>query len=122
MYKKIMIVFLIFLTFTNLKVVAQDHRQYFQIVGDSNYSEDVYRVKNELIHSFQDLVMGLDESEYSAAIKNTLPEDERISYKNHTVTIVLGDGMGKVLEGELKTNYCFKDSESIETHFFFGNG
>ena len=119
MYKKMMIVFLVFLSFSNLHALAQDDRQYFKIYGDSQHTKQTYEVKNELIATYQQLVMGLETDEYSAALKNFFANHEQIEYKNHTLTMILGDGQGVVLEGELKTNYCAKESEEIETHFFF---
>lgn len=100
-------------------MLASDGKQYFKIVADKDSPQTAYQVKNELIASFQELVMGLDESEYSFAIENNLEETSRIFYDHSTITVVLGNGDGIILEGELKTNYCVKERENIETHFFF---
>jgi len=119
MYKKIMITFLVFLAFSNVHVTARDERQYFKIYGDASNPQEAYEIKNELIAAYQQLVLGLDSNEYSEAIKNYFSGKDNVSYDHHLLTITLGQGDGVVLEGELKTNYCAKNSDEIETHFFF---
>lgn len=119
MYKKILFVILGVLTLTNIQTIAKDHRQYFEIYGDSRQGAETYRVKNKLLADFEDLVKGLDESQYAQAIIDNLQENDSIWYENQTISLVLGDGKGTYLSGSLKTNYCqASQDEPLETHFF----
>lgn len=118
MYKKIMIVFLALLCFSNASVLAKDEKFYFKIYGDTNDPQQAYQTKNELIASFRQLVVGLDQSQYHQAMQDYFSKETAMNYEDHTLSVVLGDGQGKMVEGELKTDYCQAD-DTIETHFFF---
>ena len=116
MYKNILIALLLCLNVSY--VSASRSEEMFLIYGDSQDVKAVYDVKNDLLKEFEELVKGLDEDQYSEAIANYLAIDHA-NYKNHTLTIVVGDGKGPVLSGKLKANYCKIEKEDINTHFFF---
>lgn len=118
MYKKIMIILLLCLTLTNVSAIAQDDKQYFEICGDTTNPNQAYQVKNDLIKDYQKLVEGLETNCISEAIRYNLITNSNISYENHTIKIILGDGQGPKLKGELATNYCQPNEQPIETHFF----
>ena len=76
-------------------------------------------MKNQLIQEFQTLVEGLDETQYRKAIQTNLPISDTIEYDDDTIKIVLGDGKGVLLAGELKTDYCQgSEKKPLETKFF----
>ena len=103
----------------NLHVIAQDETRYFVIYGDSHQIYNIYEAKNELINAYQDLVIGLNVEEYEKAIDCYTQSHDAVSYQNRTVTLVLGDGSGEMIQGKLKTNYCPDTDAHLETHFFF---
>lgn len=119
MYKKLMMILLLCLTLTNVSAIAQDEKQYFEILGDSKDPAQAYQAKRDLIKDYQTLVEGLDSYCISEAIQYNLVTANNVSYENHTIKIILGDGLGPQLKGELASDYCQGDEKTVETHFFF---
>ena len=119
MSKKLLTILLLTLTVFNVQTVAKEQKQYFKIYADSQNEQEAYKVKNQLIQEFQTLVEGLDETQYRKAIQTNLPISDTIEYDDDTIKIVLGDGKGVLLSGELKTDYCQgSDKKPLETKFF----
>lgn len=119
MSKKLLTILLVALTVFNVHTVAKEQKQYFKIYANSQNEQEAYKVKNQLIQEFQTLVEGLDETQYRKAIQTNLPISDTIEYDDDTIKIVLGDGKGVLLAGELKTDYCQgSEKKPLETKFF----
>lgn len=79
----------------------------YEIYDDSNASR-IFEVKEELFEQFDVLVNRVDDvyindllEEYVFSIDDTV-----ISYKDYKVTVVIGDGMGSYIHGELVEESC----------------
>lgn len=116
MYKNILIALLLCLNFAQVKATTND--EYFLIYGDSQNPKEAYTIKKQLISEYEELVKGLDKSDISKAIEISLVS-EHVTYDNHTLVIVVGDGKGDILKGKLKADYCVIEKDEIETEFFF---
>ena len=68
--------------------------------GDIEY---MYEVKNQLIKDYAIWVKGVD-NKYQALADHT--HVYNAVYNNGIYKVVLGEGKGKTLEGELKVSYC----------------
>lgn len=88
----------------------------FSIVSHSNESSDIalmYEYKNKIIEDYSKMILGMKEDEIISDLLLLYPE---MSYENHCLTYVIGDGKGKQISGELKSNYC--DVEVKPKSFF----
>ena len=79
----------------------------YEIYDDSSDSR-VFAVKEELFDQFDALVNRVDDvymndllKEYEFNIDNT-----RITYNDYKVTVVIGDGLGSYIHGELVEESC----------------
>jgi hypothetical protein len=117
MYKKIIITIITIISVFNINVGAKNKTFRYLIIGDSNNNQEVYKLKDDLIYSFQAITTGLDETYFEQTIIDYIKDKEDFNYASNTITIVLGDGKGQKLEGELKTNYC-ENKETIKTRVF----
>lgn len=75
--------------------------------------KEMYAYKNELIVMYQDMITGVSEEE---VIDDLLTLYPNMSYENNKIKLVLDEGKGKTITGELKKDYC--DVEIKPTSFF----
>jgi len=115
-YKKFVIVILLVLGICNINVEAKEKEYRFIIIGDSGATYDLYEAKQQLIDCFQELTKGVDAKYYDQLINDYIIVKDNFSFENAVITIILGDGNGKQIEGELKRDYC--TNREIETKVF----
>ena len=63
----------------------------------------MYEIKNELLIDYKEWVKGVDNPDQALADHQ---DDYHATFKQGVYTIILGDGLGKSLTGDLKVNYC----------------
>ena len=102
--KKIIIVILFLMLLTGVEAKKEEPRY---IIISSSYNdgdiEYMYEVKNQLIKDYASWVKGVDDK-YQVLADHTYVYNA--IYNNGVYKIVLGEGNGKTLEGELKVSYC----------------
>lgn len=78
----------------------------FVIISNSNSKEDIvimYEYKNEIIENYAKMMIGLEEK---TVIEDLLLMYPEMTYEKNQLIYVIGDGNGKQIKGELKSNYC----------------
>ncbi len=117
---KKMIVVAILIGMLSGSVYAKSQEPQFEIVANSNQENDIkkmYEIKEQLLEDYKIWVKGVYDKDQVLADHTS---DYNATYKQGVYRIVLGDGKGKSLTGELKTNYC-ESTKDIETKsFLFG--
>lgn len=101
MYRKIFCTLLIGLSLSRQTIPAT-----FNITANSNNKEDIeimYQYKNEIIKHYQDMITGMDEED---VLKDMVIIYPNMYYENHQLYLIIGEGQGKTIKGELKKDYC----------------
>ena len=89
----------------------------YKIIASSNYKKDIeymYEVKNNLIKDYSLWVKGVDNKKQ--VLLDHL-DDYNAVYKDDKYVIVIGEGKGHYIEGELSTHYC-ESSKDIKKKSF----
>lgn len=97
-----------------ISVHAKSQEPQYKIIAHSNQESDIqklYQIKDQLLKDYKIWVKGVDNKDQVLADHQS---DYHATYKQGVYMIVLGDGKGKSLSGELKVNYC-DSTEDIET-------
>lgn len=108
------VVFLILVGFLCLSVHAQNEEPQYKIIANSNQDSDIkemYDMKTSLLKDYKEWVKGVDNKDQALADHQN---DYHATYKQGIYQIILGQGQGKTLTGELKVNYC-ESTKDIET-------
>ncbi|MEG0275870.1 MAG: hypothetical protein RR630_02475 [Coprobacillus sp.] len=114
--KKIIGVFLI-IGMLAVSVHAKSQEPQYKIIANSNSESDIkemYEVKKDLLESYKEWVKGVDDKDQVLADHQT---DFDATYKQNEYKVILGQGKGKSLSGEMKVNYC-ESTKDIETKSF----
>ena len=105
-------------------VEEKDFEYKYTVVADSNDVDDLmymYRVKEKLIDKYEGLIFNVNENYHKETIIDNLEyfdgEDYETYYKDESIYIVIGDGKGKSISGDLRRNSC--DSKPVRVQFFF---
>jgi hypothetical protein len=105
-------------------VKDSDFEYKYTVVANSNNVDDLmymYRVKEKLIDKYEGLVFNINEKYHKQTIMDNLDyfdgKDYDVLYKNDAIYIVIGDGNGKSISGDLRRNSC--DSKPVRVQFFF---
>lgn len=101
-------------------VHAKNQEPKFEIIANSNREEDIkqmYEIKSQLIEDYKIWVKGV--SDKDQVLADHVHEYDAI-YKQGIYRIVLGEGEGKSLTGELKVNYCESTKDIKTKSFLFG--
>ena len=105
-------------------VEEKDFEYKYTVVADSNDVDDLmymYRVKEKLIDKYEGLIFNVNENYHKQTIIDNLEyfdgEDYETYYKDESIYIVIGDGKGKSISGDLRRNSC--DSKPVRVQFFF---
>ncbi len=111
--------FIILLSFVCINVNANKSIPKYKIIANSNSEEDIsemYDIKKQLLIEYKEWSMGVDDVNQVLCdhIQNFNAE-----YKDGIYTIVLGEGKGKELIGDLKVNYCESSSDLTKKSFLF---
>lgn len=101
-----------------------DFEYKYTVVADSNDVNDLmymYRVKENLIDKYESLVFNINEKYHKGTIIDNLDyfdgKDYEAYYKNDSIYIVIGEGKGKSISGDLRRNSC--DTKPVRVQFFF---
>ena len=89
----------------------------YKIIASSNYKKDIeymYEVKNNLLKEYSLSVKGVDNKKQ--VLLDHL-DDYNAVYKDDKYVIVIGEGKGHYIEGELRTHYC-ESSKDIKKKSF----
>lgn len=96
----------------------------YTVVAASNDASDLmymYRVKENLIDKYESLVFNVNENYHKQTIIDNLDyfdgTDYQAYYKNDEIFIIIGDGKGKTISGDLRRSSC--DSKPVRVQFFF---
>lgn len=124
MWRKGMVVVLMLLALST-PTVASEQREgiYFEITAATEINKDVeeaYVYKNNVIDIFQELAKGIDKDNYYKVIIDNLnlfkSENVVVEYEHPNLIIIMGEGEGTTITGELRVDYCVK--EITRTKFF----
>ena len=116
---KKVIVFLLFI-FLLFDVSARDKIPKYKIISNSNSQNDIkemYAVKNNLIKDYKIWSKSVDD------IDQVLYDHQYLYnavYDKGIYLIILGEGKGKELTGELKANYCESTKDIQKKSLLFG--
>jgi len=117
---KKMIVVIILIGMLCIGVHARSQEPQFEIIANSYQETDIkkmYEVKSQLIEDYKIWVKGVKDKDQVLADHTN---EYHATYKQGVYKIVLGEGKGKSLKGDLKVNYC-ESTKDIETKsFLFG--
>lgn len=96
----------------------------YTIVADSNSASDLmymYKVKEKTIDNYESVAFNVNENYHKQSIIDNLEyfsgEDYVAYYKNDSIYVVIGDGKGKSISGDLRKNSC--DSKPVRVQLFF---
>ena len=74
-----------------------------------------------MIDNYEGLVFNVNENYHKQIIMDNLElfsgSNYKAYYKNDELYVVVGDGNGKSISGDLRRNYC--DSKPVRVQFFF---
>lgn len=115
--KKIVLIVLIVLLCTTAYAKSEEPK--YKIVSQSYKESDIkemYDVKTQLLKDYKIWAEGVDDKDQVLADHQ---EEYNAIYKQGVYYIVLGDGMGKTLSGDLKVNYCESTKEIKKRSFLF---
>ncbi|WP_050636940.1 hypothetical protein [Candidatus Stoquefichus sp. SB1] len=113
--KKIIFVLLVGMLCVSVQAKSQEPK--YKIIANSNQESDIkemYKIKDQLLLDFKQWVKGVDNKDQVLADHQS---DYHATFKQGVYKIILGEGKGKTLSGELKVNYC-ESTEDIETKSF----
>ena len=108
--KKIMIIIILVLMFTSSTYAFSTTPRY-KIISSSLNDQDIkemYEVKEKLLKDYRRWSEGVDDLDQ--VLVDHCNEYDAV-YENHTYLIILGEGKGKSIEGDLKVNYCESSKE-----------
>lgn len=104
--KYLLIIALWFVVLSNV-LWAKAYVIQYEIYDDSNVTR-VFEVKKELFKQFDELVDRVDDIYVGDLLEKEILEidDVVITYKDYKVTVVIGDGLGAYIHGELVQESC----------------
>lgn len=119
--KKLIVIVLLGILCVSVQAKSEDPK--YKIIAHSMQDKDIeemYHVKSQLLKDYKEWAKGVDHKEQVLVDHQ---KDYHAIFKQGVYTIVLGDGKGKTLTGDLKVNYCesTKDIEkkSLLLEWFF---
>lgn len=85
----------------------------YQIIYDSSM-KDVQIVKDEIVEQARSLFESVHEDSYETMMKHSLnifeKDNRKVSFQNHQLNIVIGDGKGKSVNGTFtKNSFCLSE-------------
>ncbi len=113
--KKVVIVILFL--FLCIGVHARNEEPKYKIISNSYEQGDIkkmYDIKNELLKDYKEWSKGVDNKDQVLADHQ---DNYNATYKQGIYKIVIGEGKGKTLTGDLKSNYC-ESTKDIKTKSF----
>lgn len=113
------IVYIILVSFLCISAQAKSLEPKYKIISNSYEEEDIkemYEVKTSLLKDYKEWVKGVDDKDQVLVDHQS---DYHAIYKQGVYYVVLGEGKGKSLSGELKVNYCESTKEITKRSFLF---
>lgn len=94
-------------------VNSQSAQITYQIIYDSSM-KDMQTVKDDVVNQARNLFESIHEDSYETMMKHSLKlfekENRKVSYENHQLNIVVGDGKGKSIKGTFAQNaFCISE-------------
>ena len=124
MKKFLSLVSIVFLSSTSSNVKVEEFNYSYTIVASSNDMSDLmelYNVKEKTIDNYETLVFNINENYHTQTIVDNLEyfssDNYTAYYKNNELYIVIGEGKGKQVSGDLRRNGC--DVKPIRVQFYF---
>lgn len=98
----------------------------YKITANSNSAGDLltlYEVKQDFLTTYNNLILTVNEVYHEQTIKDNLTNfiDESIGnakYENDKIIIIIGEGKGNSLEGDLKRNICDNETTNYRIYLF----
>lgn len=116
--KKVVIIVVISMLCVGVQAKSQEPQ--FEIIASSNQEEDIkemYQLKDRLIDDYKEWVKGVNNKDQVLADHVS---DYHATYKQGVYKVVMGEGKGKSLKGDLKVNYCESTKDIKTKSFLFG--
>lgn len=100
------IVFIVLVGMLCVSAQAKSQEPQYKIIANSYEQNDIeymYKIKNDLIKDYKEWSIGVSNKDQVLADH---VKQYNATYQQGVYYIVLGEGKGKSIEGELKVNYC----------------
>ena len=124
MKKFLSLISVVFLSSTGNVSSKNEFTYSYTIVADSNSASDLmymYKVKEKTIDNYESIAFNVNENYHKQSVLDNLEyfsgEDYVAYYKNDSIYVVIGDGKGKSISGDLRKNSC--DSKPVRVQLFF---
>ncbi len=114
--KKILCIITLMIMLT-VGVYARNTEPKYKIISRSYQEQDIremYDVKKSLLNDYKIWAQGVNDKDQVLADHQN---DYHAKYQMGIYTIILGEGKGKTLTGDLKVNYC-ESTQDIHPHSF----
>lgn len=108
--KKIMIICLLWTSLLSVPVSSQSAKISYKIIYDSS-NEGIVEVHEDVLNEASMLFMNANVSSYEVLMKSGIErfkkENRRVSFANHQLLVIVGNGNGSVVEGDFEENeFC----------------
>lgn len=108
--KKIMIICLLWTSLLSVPVSSQSAKISYKIIYDSS-NEGIVEVHEDVLNEASMLFMNANVSSYEVLMKSGIErfkkENRRVSFENHQLLVIVGNGNGSVVEGDFEENeFC----------------
>ena len=98
----------------------------YKITASSNEVSDMlvmYDVKQDFLKKYNELVLTLNSEYHRDAVINNLDNfidssRGKCRYLNETIVIIIGEGEGGSIEGNLKSNICDEEATNYRIYLF----
>lgn len=113
------LIIIILSCFLCIQVSANEQIPKYKIIANSNQHNDIlkmYEIKNNLVSDYKIWTKSIDDKQQ--ALYDHL-EEYNATYENNIFLIVIGEGKGKELTGQLKNNYCETTKDIKKRSFIF---
>ena len=124
MKKVLSLLSVVFLSSVGSMEKKENFKYSYTIVSNSNDISDLmymYNVKEKIIDDYENLVFNVNENHHHEIIQNSIEifsgDDYRTEYRNGVLHIVIGEGKGNIITGDLRKNSC--DSKPVRVQLFF---
>lgn len=108
--KKIMIICLLWTSLLSVPVSSQSAKISYKIIYDSS-NEGIVEIHEDVLNEASMLFMNANVSSYEVLMKSGIErfkkENRRVSFENHQLLVIVGNGNGSVVEGDFEENeFC----------------
>lgn len=113
------IIFILLVGMLCISVEAKENEPQYKIIANSYNQKDIdemYKIKNDLIKDYKEWSIGVSNKDQVLADHTS---NYNATYQQGVYCIILGEGKGKSIEGELKVNYCESTKDIQKKSFIF---